>query len=268
MTLQEMLAGAEAQLGIGRDTAFTSLYEDAQEDKFNIEGIGADYDRQADQRGAQIIRQKEKAGTAGLLGAIAGGLLGTAFLNPVLGARVGTTLGAGLGSFAGRKLSGDLSLDKITDRGGQGVRTFYQGAQERLADKKKDLNKFLQNAEGSFKRMQLVDSLKDAYSAYSLSGDKAFSKLFNRGDKTVPGLMNAPTMSYAGTEFDLERLIGRNPLDIAMEDMLSRRIRMAANNVPQGVYSMFGKSNNPLLRGSAFDNSFSQKLPYIWGGPK
>tara|TARA_A100001391_G_scaffold205414_1_gene206023 strand:+ start:2615 stop:3445 length:831 start_codon:yes stop_codon:yes gene_type:complete len=262
ITFEELLSRAQGLSAIDASSAFTDLFGRAQEEKFGLERAEADIQRQADARGADIIKQKRRASTAGLLGAIAGGLIGTAVLNPVLGARIGTAVGAGLGSFGGRKLSGDLSLDNISGAVKPGL--FYRTAKQKVSDKVSGLNEFLQNAEDSFKRSQIVSSLGDAVTAYNLAGTKGFSKVEDlfKGDKKVAGLLNAPSMSYAGTNFNLERLIGRNPLDIGMENNLLSRLALPASGTPQGVTSLFSPQSNFMMRGSSFDNFNPSRLSY------
>ena len=262
ITFEELLSRAQGLSAIDASSAFTDLFGRAQEEKFDLERTEAGIQRQADARGADIIKQKRRASTAGLLGAIAGGLIGTAVLNPVLGARFGTAVGAGLGSFGARKLSGDLSLDNISGAVKPGL--FYRTARQKVSDKVSGLNEFLQNAEDSFKRSQIVSSLGDAVTAYNLAGTKGFSKIEDlfKGDKKVAGLLNAPSMSYAGTNFNLERLIGRNPLDIGMENNLLSRLALPASGTPQGVTSLFSPQSNFMMRGSSFDNFNPSSLSY------
>ena len=243
ITFEELLSRAQGLSAIDASSAFTDLFGRAQEEKFGLERTEADIQRQADARGADIIKQKRRSSTAGLLGAIAGGLIGTAVLNPVLGARIGTAVGAGLGSFGGRKLSGNLSLDNISGSVKPGL--FYRTAKQKVSDKVSGLNEFLQNAEDSFKRSQIVSSLGDAVTAYSLAGTKGFSKvedLFKR-DKKVAGLLNAP-------------------IDIGMENNLLSRITLPSNVTPQGVTSLFSPQSNFMMRGSSFDNFNPSRLSY------
>ena len=170
MTLAEILAGIRAGQSVGLSEAFTNLTGVAADERESILAARRDIKDQQEDREYEAAEQERKRGRGRLIGGILGGLAGAA-LAPLTGGlsiKAGTALGAGLGSFTGQKVSGDLSLDDVRSRLGEGM--FFQGARENVSGAVKDINRFLNEAEENFKQKQLTSAFGDAITGYSAGG--------------------------------------------------------------------------------------------------
>tara|TARA_A100000172_G_scaffold72310_2_gene53372 strand:+ start:623 stop:1384 length:762 start_codon:yes stop_codon:yes gene_type:complete len=167
MTLPEILAAARAGQATGFSESFTDLTGIAADEKRDIFDARQNIKDQQEDAQYETAEQERKRGRGRLIGKILGALAGAA-LAPVTGGlsiKAGTALGAGLGSFAGQKAAGDLSLDNISSGLGEGM--FFGNARKNISGAVEDVNRFLGEAEQTFKEKQLASALGDAVTGYS-----------------------------------------------------------------------------------------------------
>ena len=163
MTLAEIMAGARAGQSIGQAQSFTNLTGAAAEERRSLADARRQLEEQRKERERQAARQERRRGRGRTLG----GLLGAGLaLLASGGTAAPLVLGAasGLGSFAGQKAAGDLSLDDV--RSGLGGGMFFRGAREDISGAERDVNRFLNEAEQNFKQRQAVSAIGDAITGY------------------------------------------------------------------------------------------------------
>jgi hypothetical protein len=150
----------------------------------------------------QSARKREgRRGRGRLAGGVLGGILATAAagLAPFTGG--GSLLlaaGAGLGSYAGQELgarglgtskglgSRKRRLGRI-QKGFQAPGLFHEGKREDIEFRRKDLNKFLKDADRQFDEQILSSSLTDALTAYGI-GETDLGKFARSTDPEGKGL--------------------------------------------------------------------------------
>ena len=124
-------------------------------------------------------KREGRRGRGRLAGGVLGGLLATALAPVTGGSSLLLAAGAGLGSAAGQELgarglgtskglgSRKRRLGRI-QKGFQAPGLFHEGRREDVEFKRKDLNRFLKDADRQFDEQILSSSLTDALTAYGL----------------------------------------------------------------------------------------------------
>ena len=163
MTLAEILAGIRAGQAVGQSESFTNLTGAAAEERRSLADARRQLQEQRKERERQAARQERRRGRGRTVGSLLGA--GLALL-ATGGTAAPLLLGAatGLGSFAGQKAAGDLSLDDV--RSGLGGGMFFRGAREDISGAERDVNRFLNEAEQNFKQRQAVSAIGDAITGY------------------------------------------------------------------------------------------------------
>jgi hypothetical protein len=211
MTLAEIMAGARAGQSIGQAQSFTNLTGTAADERRALADARRQLEEQQKERERQAAGQEKKRGRGRLIGSILGGLAGVA-LAPLTGGlsiKGGAALGAGLGSFAGQKAAGDLSLDDVSSGLAGGM--FFSGAREDISGAERDVNRFLSEAEDNFKQKQFTSAIGDAFTGYnvaSLAGnplDKFKSEFFKSSATGTKPLLdiNLKGLSEAGQRLSM-----------------------------------------------------------------
>jgi len=201
MTLPELLSNIQASQRVGRAEKFTSLTGQAAGEKRDIKKAVRNIREAKSKAAEQSKRQERRRGLGRLGGAALGYGLAMAFTG---GAAAPLLAGAatGLGSFAGQKAAGDLSLGKAEADLKKGL--FFSQSREDVTTAEADLNRFLSEAEKGFKQRQLFSAVGDAFTGGQLS-KVDFSKLLGRDfsgllpDANVPSLERANIGSLTRT---------------------------------------------------------------------
>tara|TARA_A100001515_G_scaffold48900_1_gene38678 strand:+ start:3884 stop:4642 length:759 start_codon:yes stop_codon:yes gene_type:complete len=193
MTLGELLARSRARQAIGEAEAFTELTSDVETEKREIKEASRVIEAARKKAAEQAKKQEQRRG----IGRGFGGLLGYGLALAATGGAAAPLLLAGatgLGSFAGQKLAGDLSLEDVESGLGEGL--FFKGARESITERESDLNRYLQEAEEGFKKRQISSALTDALTGYQVSKID-FKKLLGKepssllAEATIPELEKA-----------------------------------------------------------------------------
>jgi len=143
-------------------------------------------------------KREGRRGRGRLAGGVLGGLLATALAPITGGGSLLLAAGAGLGSAAGQELgarglgtskglgSRKRRLGRI-QKGFQAPGLFYEGRREDVEFKRKDLNRFLRDADRQFDEQILASALTDAFTAYRL-GETELGKFATEEGGWIKGL--------------------------------------------------------------------------------